>query len=328
MEVIIEQITRNNKVISYHKLQGDRITIGRAYDNDLVLQEEHVCPHHVEITFDESGAIVLSDNHSINGIRNSHNKKLEKTVKVTSGDIFVIGKCFLRILQPSHQVSQTKQLNILEDIARFANQWPLAMLSFSSFFILLLLNAYLTSFHELIWSKVIAKSLMISIGLLLVPAFIALMARIFKKEVKFFAIVVFCFLIFLSWDITGSIGEIFLFNWPDAWLIQFGSELIEFTIFTVFFVGSFYLASVLSLNKIVFTSFALVVSIVSLTHYSNQSDQVKLSPSFYATILPSKVLLTEPKSVSDVIVHNEDLYQQAEREAGRRNKEAQSNNDR
>lgn len=326
MELIIELITRNNKVQSFHKLSGETIRIGRAYDNDLVLQEEHTSPYHAKIEYSEEGELTLIDNDSVNGIRDRKNKVLGSKVQLKSGDVVTIGKHLIRILLPNHEITQTKKLNVLEDVARHMNQWYLALLAALVFFSSTIIKSYLSSVTEIIWSKLSATALLVTIALMLVPMLIALSARVFKKEVKFFTAVVFSFAMFVTWQITTAFGQILLFNWGDAGLVTVGADIVEFVLMVIFFSGCFYLASNMSLKRIAVISCLLVVSIAALFHFSAQSDgKVQPYPMAYALVLPSSMLVSSPISSEQYIENTNELFESAQNEANKRNKEADDN---
>ena len=62
------------------ELSTDRFTIGRAKDNDLVLNDPGVSAHHAVILREKSG-FVIEDNHSTNGVylNNQRIKRSELT---------------------------------------------------------------------------------------------------------------------------------------------------------------------------------------------------------------------------------------------------------
>ena len=323
MELVIEIVTRNEKVLNFHKLSGERISIGRAYDNDLVLQEEHVCPKHAEVIQDEQGRLVLSDLSSINGIKDKHNRPLPQQVEIRSGDVFVIGKIHIRILSPEHPVIEAKKLNIIEDLARNANHWYLALSVAIVFFFWHLLDTYLSAYQEFIWPKMAVKSLILTIGIAVIPLVVALAARIFKKDVKFFTIVVFSFINLMLWQLFSTLGSLFLFNWGGSSLVHYGGQLIEYMVLGLFLWGSFYLASNMSLKKISVISSGLVIVIATLVYFNDKGDdKVVLSPVFLAKVLPSSLLIAEPLKVEEYVITTDKLFVLAKKEADRRNKEA------
>ena len=55
MAVIIEVLNKQHKVIERHRFGQARIALGRAFNNDLVLYDKHVSPHHAELVLSEEG---------------------------------------------------------------------------------------------------------------------------------------------------------------------------------------------------------------------------------------------------------------------------------
>ncbi|MBU2882522.1 FHA domain-containing protein [Psychrosphaera sp. B3R10] len=323
MELMIEVVTRNNKVLALHKVQGETIRIGRAYDNDLVLQEEHVCPYHAELKLSEDGSLLLVDSGSVNGIKDKHNKQLKPVEMVTSGDVFVFGKVFIRVLLPLHSVAPAKKINVIEDIARAANHWYWSLLAIAIYFLILLVDKYYETYQEVIWSKLTVTAIFSVLALFIFPLLVSIAARVFKKDVKFFTIVTFCYLLAICWLVLAAIGSVLLFNWGDNVSIYIGAELIDYALLMIFLGGSFYLASNMSLQRIAGVSTVLVLAIASLSYINDKGDdKVKLFPTMNSKVLPSKWLLASPESADSILVETQSLYEKATLEAKRRNAEA------
>ena len=320
MAIIVEQITRNKKVLSYHKSHNDKVRIGRAYDNDVVLQEEHVSPYHAEIDLNE-GALVLTDLNSLNGIKTRHNGKVSNSISVQSGDIFTLGKRHIRVLKASHQVAPAKQLSVLEDIASRLNQWYFAALALIAFWSVMMAYNYLTRFDAVVWSKEAAKYSLFTLALVVFPMLIAVSARFFKKEVRFFASLVLSFGIFTLFQFTTTMAQWLYFNWPESLFSYLFSEVTELGLLTALFWGAFYLASNMTMKKITLASFGLVAVIWGLTFYSKQSTNIQVYPSSYAVVFPSQFLLAQAEPVPQQNKVNQALFSQASKEADNLNKE-------
>lgn len=78
-----------------YALGNDRITIGRAEDNQICLNcDVYASSHHAEITFDGE-AFWLNDLGSRNGtIRNG--EIVDKPVRISCGDVITIGRVHLQ----------------------------------------------------------------------------------------------------------------------------------------------------------------------------------------------------------------------------------------
>jgi pSer/pThr/pTyr-binding forkhead associated (FHA) protein len=64
----IEILARNGDVISRQRFESLPVTLGRGYDNDVVLDDAHTAPHHAVLEQEDDGALVLRDAGSQNGI--------------------------------------------------------------------------------------------------------------------------------------------------------------------------------------------------------------------------------------------------------------------
>lgn len=67
MAVIIEVLNKQHKVMERHKFAQTEVRLGRAYDNDVILYDRHVCPHHATLWQNEQGQWQLQDLASLNG---------------------------------------------------------------------------------------------------------------------------------------------------------------------------------------------------------------------------------------------------------------------
>ena len=75
-EIIIEEITRNHKLLHRHRLNQNEVSIGRNYHNDIILTDPHICPQHLSLSYSQD-TWRINDNNSVNGtsLENSECKK-------------------------------------------------------------------------------------------------------------------------------------------------------------------------------------------------------------------------------------------------------------
>lgn len=63
----IEVLARNGEVLQRHQVQQLPIRLGRAYDNDFIVDDAHAAAHHASIDLDERGELLITDLGSKNG---------------------------------------------------------------------------------------------------------------------------------------------------------------------------------------------------------------------------------------------------------------------
>lgn len=107
--VVVETFDRYHRVrerIKFHRLPA---TIGRAYDNDIILDDPYVSPHHARIERTSAGQVLIADLHSINGLFDlSAPRQRADLVTVDDESRVRLGRTLLRIRTPRYVVSETR----------------------------------------------------------------------------------------------------------------------------------------------------------------------------------------------------------------------------
>lgn len=92
---LILEIVRANGERSWHRLGEGTLTLGRAYANDIIVDDPFVDAHHARIRFTSSGEVVLEDLGSVNGVR-SGRTRLPASIPMHSGFEAQVGRTMLR----------------------------------------------------------------------------------------------------------------------------------------------------------------------------------------------------------------------------------------
>ncbi|GGY15432.1 FHA domain-containing protein [Massilia dura] len=98
----IEILARNGDVLSRQRFESLPVTLGRGYDNDVVLDDAHTAPHHAVLEREDDGALVLRDAGSQNGIV-LHGRR-EPLVPLTGTTVVRLGHTRLRVRDASFPV--------------------------------------------------------------------------------------------------------------------------------------------------------------------------------------------------------------------------------
>lgn len=187
MELIIELEGRGNRHADLLHVSAERISIGRAFDNDVILTDPHVCPHHAALEQDSAGNIQLTDLGSVNGTFTHKRQALDGPVAVTSGDEFILGKSRVRIYRRDHAVSEAIHLTWVEKLAHLAGT---PLLAGGIILVAILLNLffqYANTIKEFNLSRELIKAVGIILLIAIWPACWTLFSRIKKHESRFIA---------------------------------------------------------------------------------------------------------------------------------------------
>lgn len=100
----VETLARNGEVLHRHRVAALPIRIGRAYDNDFIVDDDYAAAHHAVLEAAEDGKLRLRDLGSRNGI--VHRGRRIKDALAIDGDTVVrMGHTSLRIRGAAHQVA-------------------------------------------------------------------------------------------------------------------------------------------------------------------------------------------------------------------------------
>ncbi|MEJ2201194.1 MAG: FHA domain-containing protein [Desulfuromonadaceae bacterium] len=102
----LEILDKAGRVIQRTPVQGQTLRIGRAFDNDLILDDPYVCPYHVRLTLEE-GQPRLTDLQSINGITDAAGHPLADNVSLAGGQVVHLGRTSLRFRSLDHSLPPT-----------------------------------------------------------------------------------------------------------------------------------------------------------------------------------------------------------------------------
>ena len=102
--VYVEELGRNGDVLRRHALQKLPARIGRGYDVDVIVDDQHIAAQHLEIRVAEDGALEAVDLGSLNGTLRLGNAARIGTTRIHGDDVFRIGQSQLRIRLPGQLV--------------------------------------------------------------------------------------------------------------------------------------------------------------------------------------------------------------------------------
>jgi hypothetical protein len=106
----IEVLSHHGDVATRIPIEGDEARIGRAFDNDVVVDDPHVAPHHLRIYRAGDGELVAEDIGTLNGLFPEHGAHRVKLLSLAKEPGFRIGRTGLRVRDARHPVAPEKLL--------------------------------------------------------------------------------------------------------------------------------------------------------------------------------------------------------------------------
>lgn len=116
--IIVEVRDRRLHLLARQRVDQFPVRIGRAYDNDIILDDRHVDAHHAALSLDADGVVVIEDLGSVNGIRDGAGSALSPRLRLASGGTARLGETVLRVLDAGHSVARAVPLAHESRLAR------------------------------------------------------------------------------------------------------------------------------------------------------------------------------------------------------------------
>jgi len=129
--IIVEVLGREGSVSHRVRLDGSA-SVGRAYDNDVIVDDPFVDPHALVISTSEDGTIVVRDLGTTNGVFGPGGRRLTESSVVGVGDVLRVGRTRFRVMLSSTPVPPTldDEQGRLSALASRGLALPIALLAF------------------------------------------------------------------------------------------------------------------------------------------------------------------------------------------------------
>ncbi|MCP5146185.1 MAG: FHA domain-containing protein [Gammaproteobacteria bacterium] len=180
MELIFELSNRAGHALELRRATGDRITIGRGYDNDIILQDETVDAQHAVIEQDADGQLVLIDLDSRNGIFDIDHQRQSGPIPISSGSEYLLGHARLRILDPAHPVPPALRMGEMYEFTRLLDRVTTVVGVTVLAVLMIWLEAWLNTFAQFRWQEVLQSTFSVigtAFGIAMVWALIGKVVR-------------------------------------------------------------------------------------------------------------------------------------------------------
>ncbi len=321
MAVIIEVLGWGGKSRHHYRVEGSSISIGRGYQNDVVLSDSHISANHLRLDAVEGGW-QLTDLDSLNGVEIIKNPSINSvSADSTSSEIVLadgaeikIGRTRLRIIADSHPVDAAKELHRLEkdvgQLNRFSIWLPLLLLVL----IVDITALYANSFVEWQWKNALSSILFTQVFLLMLALFWGAVGRFLREEANFlghYNLILLAALVYSASDwFFGVIG----YNLSAEFLIVAVAPLLNLMLVAVLLAANFALATSMLARQRWITSvgFVLLLLIVSVANQMQQWGEFSPYPEYFSALELPALQIGGGESVDEFILSLDDLFTEAD----------------
>jgi hypothetical protein len=219
----VEILSRQHDVATRYRFTSLPITVGRAYDNDIVVDDPHVAAHHLRIHRVDDGALMAEDLGSLNGLYVDREGERRTEVALDAEHDLRIGATVLRVRSTAHEVPAELPM------VRGVPYWPAAIACIVGVFALAALDLWLSETSEPKAIRYFTPLLILTVVVCVWTAGWSMVTRVFTGHARFglhFLIVAAGLLAYSIYDQVAEIGA-FAWSWTSlattsyvvAWLL-------------------------------------------------------------------------------------------------------------
>ena len=226
----VELLSRTGEVEQRHRVAQLPIRIGRAYDNEVILDDEHAAAHHAQVEFDDEGLLQIRDLGSRNGM--TYLGRAESQVHINGNSVVRLGQTHLRVRLSNFEVEPE-----VVDTNNYHWEGVRPALTGVAIIVLLTISSTWLSqtgpFNLLVYLQSGISFLMVAA---LWSGVWAAANRLFAKHPRFgrHLFIVACGM--LSLQIWESVSAVLAFMFSWAWLTRFSNQVeILLLVFVLYF---------------------------------------------------------------------------------------------
>lgn len=313
-ELIIQELSPRNRVVRTHTFDALPVTIGRGYDNDLILTDAYVCPGHATIDRTENGW-QIEDKASKNGVYIKNRKEVVAgNAPLTSGDLLVLGRSRLRVLSTDHPVPESKKIQIPKQ-ARRRYQVPLLAWSLTLVCVLMIVWDFYLDFgdknlFEDLFQAIVA--IMVILGLVFIwSAGWSFVGRVLKNRPNFHYHLLLAVSGLIVIELSLYANNFIGYNTCNAAL----RELIG-TLLPILMIGALFALSIRASTRLPGMQIHLICAFVVMLFASvftvaqiNSRSKFSSSPEFDAVLYTPWAQVVKSESIDQFMEANERLFQ-------------------
>lgn len=338
MAVIIELLGWGGRRQRYFTVEGSAVTIGRSYQNDVVLGDAHISPEHLRLDAIDStngveGGWQLTDLDSLNGVEvvknprapsslltnslftSSEPQEPESKILLGEGAELKIGRTRLRILSDSHPVDPAKELHHLEQDVGRLNRLSIWLPLFIISLMLDVGSLYASSYIEWQWKNVLSTILGTQAGLLMLALFWGGLGRFLRSESHFLSHYCLILLAGLAYSLAEWLVALLGYNLGTQSVALVLTPLIALLLAGLLLSANFALATNMLPRQrwVSALGFVMLIIVVSITAQVSQWGEFSPYPSYFSGIEVPALQFADAESVEDFVAGFDPIFAEADR---------------
>lgn len=304
--IFIEVRDEHGKLLERFKATNFPLRIGRAYDNDLIVDDPYVCAHHCEIVIDEAGRVLANDLASVNGTHVMGAAAPSGQIEVSADSQLRIGHTTLRFRFADQVIEATRPDQIRR---RQWHEWPprtlaanLAVLLVAA--LIMTVSNYFESYQEFEFGRYFFREQIPALMAVAGWAGIwAIVSRVTEHRFDFTRHATILVTILLVMYLSDTLIEFLKFGFATQWPLDVLNLGISGVAIALLLYWHLRLSSALKPVRLMMASSLVAVLMIGLLQFNDYLDSKEFrNTPFYPTALkPPSFQMVESKSVDDFL---------------------------
>ena len=312
MKLILEV---NGKFKEHIFISEEGVTIGRSWDNDVILKDRYVDPKQAKLSLTDN-ELIIEDLDSTNGTEVSGQRVNGKGVVYQIGSLISIGDTIIRLLNVTAEVAKTKRRSSWFHFVRFFKPLPLLVALLIATAGLYVFSGWMFSTKPYLLANA-AKVFFESVSaIFLIAVCFAILNRLFKGKSSFKEHLIVISFVFIYRELAGFVVDIIRFNLQQNSTGELLAIASQGFVTALFIVGG--LSYITQLNKLSIWLIAILcsASIIYSDYSAEFSKQSHQRWSAYSdteiSVLPSAYLFRGATDIESYFKETELLFDQAD----------------
>jgi len=290
-EVIwVELLSRHRDVIMRHRCTGDELRIGRAYDNDVVIDDPHTAPHHLRIYREGDGRLVAEDIGTTNGLYLDRGRRRVSRVVLDGETLLRLGHTCLRIRDAHHAVPPERAMPSATGDWIAIPALALATIGID------MVALWIADISEPMPSRYLWPPLILAVIALLWSGLWALLTRVFSNETRFRRNLLIALAGLFAYVVYSEFEKIlaFAFSWPA--LASYDYVALWCILAAICFLHLRVISPARPWRKAAFVVPILAIAIAVQTVSQNENNVGLAQQGYLHQLLPPAFHLTRPST--------------------------------
>lgn len=308
MDTLIIQVgARQGRLAEIVECDGDMVMLGRGFENDVVLYDPYVAPEQLKL-IKQDGQWTIKILDETNPVLLNGYPIEEDDVVLNSGDKLVVGRTHISVFSKDHKFGSTRKLLFSSWLYhnRLGPFLPVFAVLFASF--LSVFHDYLGLSRTIEYRSFLSQALMLILSIFLWAALWALVGRLLRHQLHFFANLLFTAIAVSVYVVVAPVGEYLEYLTGSLVFVSFFDALIFLVFLTLLLRFNLSLSSHLKNSGAV--AFCVSLALLLYSYGINEFGDNDFSSyaEYENTLKPPFAKLRVSKSVEEYLSDLEDQF--------------------